>query len=306
MTPDDDRDLTAWEQQRPALLGLAYRMLGDVGRAEDMVQEAWLRWRGRAGDEVAEPRAYLFTVVTRLCLNELTSARARREETRGERLPEPVASDGGAAGGLEALERVSMALLAVLQRLTPGERAVLLLHEVFDFGHAEIAALVGKSPAACRKLLERARVNVAAERRLIAATREEHARLLAAFMQATMQGDVAALLALLADDAVLVADAGTIDQIEGVRALRAPLAGPARIAAFVTTVAGRTAGILTSEVRELNGQPAMVLRRAGAPFGAMMLGVADGRIHRVYFQADGERLGRIGAPPRGDGDPGDL
>src|SRR4051812_5243697 len=131
-------------------------MLGDLARAEDMVQEAWLRWRQHR-DEAASPKAYLITVVTRLCLNELGSARARREEARSDRLPEPIDLDEGGLGQVQKLEQLSMAFLVLLQRLTPAERAVLLLHEVFDFDHAEIAELVGNSAAACRKLLERAR-----------------------------------------------------------------------------------------------------------------------------------------------------
>src|SRR5437899_3102169 len=140
-------DLAVFESHRPAMVSLAYRMLGDVGRAEDMVQEAWLRWQHRQ-EAVDSPPAYLVTMVTRLCLNELDSARARREQSRGDRLPEPVALEEGPLGRIEALEQVSMAFLVILQRLTPAERAVLLLHDVFDFPHAEIAALIDKNEAA--------------------------------------------------------------------------------------------------------------------------------------------------------------
>src|SRR5262249_21528832 len=151
-------DLAVFESHRALLVALGYRMLGDLGRAQDMVQGAWLRWQGRR-EEADSPRAYLVTVVTRLCLNELDSAQNRREESGGDRLPEPVNLDEGGLGRLESLDQVSMAFLVVLQRLTPAERAVLLLHDVFDFAHDEIATLVGRSEAACRKLLERARQN---------------------------------------------------------------------------------------------------------------------------------------------------
>src|SRR5262245_2214983 len=177
--PRTTRDLAVFESHRPALVALAYRMLGDIGRAQDMVQEAWLRWHDRS-QEVEVPKAFLVTVVTRLCLNELDSARARREESRSNRLAEPVDLEQGALGRLEAQEQVSMAFLVVLERLTAAERAVLLLHDVFDFPHDQIAGLVDRSPAACRKLLERAREHVAAGRRMITASREEHARLLEA------------------------------------------------------------------------------------------------------------------------------
>ena len=184
MARSDAEDLAVFESYRALLVALAYRMLGDLGRAEDMVQEAWLRWQGRRED-ADSPRAYLVTVVTRLCLNELDSAKARHEESRSDRLPEPIDLDEGGIGRLESLDQVSMAFLVVLQRLTPAERAVLLLHDVFDFAHDEIATLVGKSEAACRKLLERARQNVATEKRLFSTSQDAHRRLLGAFVQAT-------------------------------------------------------------------------------------------------------------------------
>jgi RNA polymerase sigma-70 factor (ECF subfamily) len=281
-----------FESQRPRLTALAYRMLGDVARAEDMVQEAWLRWRGRE-EEVDSPEAWLVTAVTRLCLNELDSARARREESRGDRLPEPVALDEGTLGRIESLEQVSMAFLVVLQRLNPAERAVLLLHDVFEFSHAQIAALIGKTEAASRKLLERARGHVASEKRLFTASREMHQQLLASFVQAASAGDTAALVELLAEDAVLVTDGGPAGRrVRGLRNLKEPLHGAAGIAAFVSA-ASRTQG-LEFEMRELNGQPAIALFERDRPFAAILLGVANGRIHRVFFHADEERLKHLG------------
>src|SRR5689334_7474239 len=149
MPPSVSRRLETFQAHRKELVALAYRMLGDMGRAEDMVQEAWLRWQEHEV-EADSPKALLVTIVTRLCLNELASARARREESRSDRLPEPV--DLGESGmQLEALEQVSMAFLVVLERLSPAERAVLLLHEVFDFPHDEIATIVQRTEAASRK-----------------------------------------------------------------------------------------------------------------------------------------------------------
>jgi len=287
-------DLAVFESHRALLVALGYRMLGDLGRAQDMVQEAWLRWQGRR-EEADSPRAYLVTVVTRLCLNELDSAQNRREESRGDRLPEPVDLDEGGLGRLESLDQVSMAFLVVLQRLTPAERAVLLLHDVFDFAHDEIATLVGKSEAACRKLLERARQNVATEKRLFSTSQEAHRRLLGAFMQATYAGDVSALVGMLAEDAVLITDGGREGRsVGGLRNLRVPLHGAGRIATFVVEATRRVAAALEVEEHELNGQPAMVLYREGLPFAAILLGVTDGRIHRVFFHADVERLRYLG------------
>jgi len=285
-------DLTVFESHRALLVAHAYRMLGDLGRAEDMVQEAWLRWDGRQ-EEVDSPRAYLVTLVTRLCLNELDSAKVRREESRGDRLPEPVDLDQGGIGRVELLDQVSMAFLVVLQRLTPAERAVLLLRDVFDFEYGEIAALVGKSEPACRKLLERARQNVATEKRLFSTSPEVHRRLLSAFTQAATDGDMEALVAMLAEDAVMITDGGPEGRRVGrIRNLPVPLQGARRIAAFVAATAGSSD--LEAEIHELNGQPALVLYDRGASFAALLLGVAEGRIHRVFFHADLARLRYLG------------
>jgi RNA polymerase sigma-70 factor (ECF subfamily) len=285
-------DLEVFEAERARLVALAYRMLGDVGRAEDMVQEAWLRWQGRH-EEVDSPPAYLVTMVTRLCLNELDSAKTRREQSRGDRLPEPVALDEGTLGRIEALEQVSMAFLVMLQRLTPAERAVLLLHDVFDFAHVEIAALIDKNEAACRKLLERAREHVASEKRLFVASRDMHQRLLGSFVQAASAGDATALVGLLAEDAVLITDGGPQGRRgRGFRNLQLPLQGAAKIAAFVVATS-RDSGV-EAEMHDLNGQPAIVLYENDQPSAAILLGVANGRIHRVFFHADTTRLRHLG------------
>jgi RNA polymerase sigma-70 factor (ECF subfamily) len=299
MTNSIAADLDVFEAHRPLLVAHAYRMLGDLGRAEDIVQDAWLRWSGRHVD-VQSPRAYLVTLVTRLCINELDSARMRREESRGDRLPEPVDLDEGGLGRIEALEQISMAFLVVLQRLTPAERAVLLLREVFDFDYKEIATLVGKNEAACRKLLERARQHVAAEKPLFAASPEDHRRLLGAFSEAASAGNIDALVALLAEDAVMVTDGGPEGRrAGGIRNLRAPLMGASRIAAFVSATARSID--LEAEVHELNGQPALVFYHDNAPFAALLLAIADGRVHRVFFHADLERLRYLGPRTRTPG-----
>ena len=292
MTNSSAADLDVFEAHRPLLVAHAYRMLGDLGLAEDMVQNAWLRWSGRQAD-VQSPRAYLLTLVTRLCINELDSARMRREEGRGDRLPEPVDLDESGIDRMEACEQISMAFLVVLQRLTPAERAVLLLREVFDFEYKELAALVGRSEPACRKLLERARQHVAAEKPLFAASAEDHRRLLGAFTEAAAARNVDALVAMLAEDAVMVADGGPEGRrVGGIRNLRAPLTGSRRIAAFVAATAGSVD--LQAEVHELNGQPALVFYHQNEPFAALLLAIANGRIHRVFFHADLERLRYLG------------
>jgi RNA polymerase sigma-70 factor (ECF subfamily) len=291
MTPD----IGTFEAHRQTLGALAYRMLGDMGRAEDMVQEAWLRWQER-DVEVDHPRAYLLKIVTRLCLNELASARARREESRSDRLPEPIVdlTEGG-IGAVEGIDQVSMALLVVLQRLTPAERAVLLLHDVFELSHGEIAGLVGKSEPACRQLLRRARQSVAEEKKVLVAPREEHLRLLRAFVGAVRAGDVDELTKLLAEDAVMIADGGAEGvSLEGAKNLPRPLTGVTKIAAFVGTFARRAELLELRECR-LNGQPAVLALREGRPFAAVLLSVADGKIRHVFLHADPARLGHVGS-----------
>jgi len=279
-----DPDTSTFEAQRDAIKALAYRMLGDTASAEDIVQDTWLRWCRRA-EPVVDPRAYLLTIAARLCLNQLTSARVRHEDPRAW-LPEPIA---GEAAGFELAEQVSMAFLVALQRLTPAERAVLLLHEVFDFGHAEIAALLDKTEPNTRQLLKRARDAVADQRRIATASPEQHRRLLRAFHSAARTGDVAALSSLLADDALLITDGGTAGVRSGrVRNLVRPLQGARKITAFLT--AADTTQWADARDHMLNGQPALVVYREGRPLAAMFLAIADGRIVQIFLQADPERL----------------
>jgi RNA polymerase sigma-70 factor (ECF subfamily) len=285
----------AFRTLRPALLALAYRMLGDFARAEDIIQDAWLRWQ-ESEVEADSPKAYLSTIVTRLCLTELGTARARREAKRSDRLPEPIDLATGGIDRLETYERISMAFMVILQRLTPVERAVFLLHEVFELEHAQIAALIGRGVPACRKLLERAREGVAAGRKLITASHDEHQRLLRAFIEAATAGDVTQLASLLADDAQLITDGGPNGRFfEGSRNLTQPLQGAHKVAKFVAHSTAQSDGILERREHELNGQPALIFLRDGAPFAALLLGIADGRIHSVFFHADATRLQHLGA-----------
>jgi RNA polymerase sigma-70 factor (ECF subfamily) len=290
-----DERLQAFASNRSYLVALAYRMLGDLGRAEDMIQEAWLRWQA-AAVEVESPRAYLVTVVTRLCLQELGSARSRKEESRSDRLPEPVDLEAGGLGSVERIERVSMAFGVMLQRLTPAERAVLLLHDVFDLEHEEIARLLDKSVPACRKLLERARHDVRDARRMLETSPDEHRRLLLAFVGAARAGDMAQLVGLLADNAVIISDGGPDGRgVDGLRNLKKPLAGAAHVAAFVVAATRRGTALFQLGEHELNGQPAVVFYDGDRPSAALLLGVADGKIQRVFFHADLGRLGYLGA-----------
>jgi RNA polymerase sigma-70 factor (ECF subfamily) len=285
-----------FESHRPALLALAYRMLGEMARAEDVVQEAWVRWQRQV--EVDSPKAFLLTAVARLCLDELGSARARREESRSDRLPEPVDLDHTGIGRVEMLDQISMAFLVLLQRLTPAERAVFLLHDVFDMRHAEIAALLGKSDAACRQLLKRARENVATERRVFQTSRDEHRRLLTAFVQATTGGDQNALLDMLAEDAVLIADAGPgVVRYGRIRNIGRPVVGRRKIAALLKIIGSQTAGpAIEIQERTLNGEPAVVIFQGGRAVSAILISIAEGKVRHVFIQVDRERLSHVGPP----------
>jgi RNA polymerase sigma-70 factor (ECF subfamily) len=188
-----------------------------------------------------------------------------------------------------------MAFLVMLQRLKPVERAVLILHDVFELEHTEIAQVVHKSAAACRQILRRARTNVALERRDVTASSAEHRHLLAAFVRSTNEGKVDELLAVLAEDAVMIADGGPDGvRFAGVRNLPRPLSGADKIAAFLIAVARRPGYTLDTRECELNGQPALVALRDGSPIAAILLGVSHGKIQSVFLQADPERLRHLG------------
>ncbi|MGZ3477500.1 MAG: sigma-70 family RNA polymerase sigma factor [Polyangiales bacterium] len=292
-------DAETFESHRPSLLALAYRMLGDMARAEDMIQEAWVRWQNRTAD-VDAPKAFLITTVTHLCLDELGSARARHEESRSDRLPEPVDLEESGIGRVEMLDQISMAFLVLLQRLTPAERAVFLLHEVFDMSHGEIAGLLGKNEVACRQLLRRARENVAVERRVLETSRDEHRRLLLAFVGAVTSGEQERLLELLAEDAVLITDGGPNGTRYGrLRNTRRPVVGRLRIAAVLNAFARQDESAeLAIEERQLNGEPAIVAFRGGRAIAAILVSVDSreegGRIRHVFVQIDADRLQRLG------------
>ncbi|MGX1106679.1 MULTISPECIES: RNA polymerase sigma factor SigJ [Bradyrhizobium] len=262
---------------RTRLTGLAYRMLGSRGDADDVVQDAWLRFA--AADDVRNPEAFLVTVVTRLCLDRLKSARAQREVYVGAWLPEPVFDEAlSAEAATELADDLSFALMLALDALTPLERAAFLLHDVFDRPFAEVARTLERSEAACRQLAARARRSVRDNRPVPAEPPEGHARLLTAFCKAAASGDVSALANLLREDAIAITDGGG----RKLAALK-PIKGAEKIVRFIIGIAGKNAG---SEVRV---EPMMVNGSAGA------LIFLDGEVdHTLSMAIDGE-TGRIAA-----------
>jgi RNA polymerase sigma-70 factor (ECF subfamily) len=272
-------------EARPRLLRLAYSELGDLGEAEDVVQEAWLRL-GRADAEAIENLdGWLTTVVARLALDRLRSARARREAYVGPWLPEPVAS-GDPADRVTLDESVSYALLAVLEQLSPAERTAFVLHDVFDMPFGEVAEVVGRTPEAARQLASRARRHVTRERPRVAASREEHDRAVRAFARAVDEGDLEGLVAVLDPDVVWTSDGGG-----RAVAARAPLRGGGRVAR-VWAALGRRAAREPVEI-ELNGRLGLVVPSGDGHRAALSFVVSDGRIARIDAVRNPEKLRRL-------------
>jgi RNA polymerase sigma-70 factor (ECF subfamily) len=246
-----------FERHRPLLMGIAYRMLGSSAEAEDAVQDAWLRWQSADTGAIGDPRAWLSTTIARICIDKLKSAQARRETYPGTWLPEPVLT----TTPLD-IESIQVGFLVLLERLDPKERAVFLLHQVFDYSHAEIGEILDISEVASRQALHRAKEHVAANRPRFEVNRETHARLLSAFVAAVSKGDVDALSSVIAEDVVLYGDHG--ERVRG--AILRPIVGRERVARFFASQALKLPATpdLDVDITDVNGWPALVGRRAGA------------------------------------------
>ena len=284
------------DELRPASFAIAYRMLGSVTEAEDVVQEALLRVHRalEQGQQIASPRAFIATVTTRLAINELRSARARRERYVGEWLPEPIITDSldDPARHAETADSLSLAMLVLLESLSPEQRAVLLLHDVFDYPFAEIAAIVGKSEDNTRQLAARARQHVERRRPRFHTTREQQEELAARFFDAAKQGDLAGLEALLASDVQLTGDGGG-----KVPALARTLIGRNRVARTLVNwvrLAARLPGVSLRPV-EVNGGPgALYLDAQQRLIGVMALDIADGQIRAISSIVNPDKLAHLG------------
>ncbi|CAM5679430.1 DNA-directed RNA polymerase sigma-70 factor [Streptomyces avidinii] len=281
-----------FEELRPLLFSIAYRILGSVGEAEDAVQETWLRFDGSA-TRPTSTKAFLSAAVTRLSIDVLRSARVRREEYVGPWFPEPLLSDPyqDPARAAELADSVSMAALLLLERLSPLERAVFLLREVFAFGYDEVAEAVGRSEAACRQLLVRARRHMETGRPRFEADRRERQELATRFFDAMRGGDVSGLQELLAADVRFVGDGGG-----KAPQLSKAVTGAANVARLLGTVFPLLARIdVTFAPREVNGQPGAIFRdRDGKVLHAMVLDVLDGRVQTVRAVINPDKLGHIG------------
>lgn len=284
-----------FEAHRTHLMALAYRMTGSMADSEDILQEAYLRWNGADHDAVRNPKAFLSKTVTRLCLDVLKSARIQREKYVGPWLPEPVIGDEAmsADDAAELAQDISMALMMALERLSPLERAAFLLHDVFDATYPEVAAALGKSESACRKLTSRARAHVQAARPRYAPSAEEHRRVVRAFGSAVLTGDVDGLREVLADDAVLYPDGGG----RVVSALR-PIHGSSRIARFIFGVLEKfpLSGSATFSEQMINGAPGFYVEDEGRPIQTIAFDVRDGRIRSIYIVRNPDKLARLRRP----------
>jgi RNA polymerase sigma-70 factor (TIGR02957 family) len=271
---------------RGLLFTVAYEMLGSAVDAEDVLQETWLRWTDVDQAEVRDPRAYLVRIVTRQALNRLRTVSRQREDYVGEWLPEPLLTSPDVAEDAEFAENVSIAMLTVLETLGPAERAVFVLHEVFETPYDEIAEVVGKTPAAVRQIGHRAREHVAARRPRMQVDRAEQEATLQKFMAAVTSGDVQGLVEVLAPAVVLIADGGGL-----VPAARKPLIGAGRVVAFLARVADLSD--LVSTTAWLNGMPGALFNVAGDDT-AVSLVIENDLITRIYAIRNPNKLGWLG------------
>jgi RNA polymerase sigma-70 factor (ECF subfamily) len=298
-TTDTTRE-PVYDELRPLLFSLAYRMVGSTSDAEDIVQEAFLSFHREAsrGTDIASPKAWLSTVTTRLAINHVHSARVRRERYVGTWLPEPIVTDtdpGGLMQEAETADSLSLAFLVLLERLGPVERAVFLLREVFDYGYDEIAVVVGKSPDNCRQIAVRARRQVQARKPRFEASRRKRQELARRFFEAVEADDTQGLVRLLADDVVVYGDGGG----KAPASLR-PVYGRERVAGLFGQFKPwwfQRLGVHSIRYAELNGQPgALYLDPDGRPVAVMSLDIADDLVQTVHTITNPDKLRHLSPP----------
>jgi RNA polymerase sigma-70 factor (ECF subfamily) len=285
--------LATFDQHRSLLFSVAYRMLGTVADAEDMLQETFIRWQKAAEEEIRSPRAFLITIISRLCINHLQSARVRREEYVGQWLPEPIVTDpaNDPLSIIRVDESLSMAFLILMERLTPVERAVFLLREVFEYEYAEIAAILGQSEVNCRQILRRSRQHVSAMRPRFKVSAQKKSELLERFLRATASGDVNQLIAVLADDAVLHSDGGG-------KAIAVPnlVHGSDAVArAILRGMSKLVPKNLVRQMAQINGNPGVITYLEGRPFSVFTIDGTAEQIRAIYIVTNPEKLSHL--PP---------
>jgi RNA polymerase sigma-70 factor (ECF subfamily) len=288
MTGGPDRATEAFIAHRNLLFTVAYEMLGSASDAEDVLQETWLRWAGVDLDTVRDQRAYLVRITTRQALTRLRTLSRRKESYFGSWLPEPLLTSPDVAEDVELAESLSMAMLLVMETLTPTERAVFVLREVFDLGYDEVAEAVDKSQAAVRQIAHRARGHVAARRPRGAVSRAETRAALTAFQRAVETGDLQALLDVLAPDVVALADGGGVKQ-----AVPRPIVGAEKVSRLFAAGLKKEGARMSLEPVQINGWPAMVVRLDGELDGVMAIRVEGGLVAGFYYVRNPEKLKRV-------------
>jgi len=288
-------DATQFETYRPLMFSIAYRMLGSATDAEDIVQEAYLRYQATPPDQIVSPKAFLSTVVTRLCLNQLRSARAQRESYLGPWLPEPVLTSTdepfAPTQQAELHESLSLAFLVLLEQLTPLERAVFLLRDVFDYDYREIAAIIGKTEAACRQVFRRARSHIADHRPRFKPTPDAHRQILTQFIRAAGSGELDGLLQLLADDVTLWGDSGG-----KVRGIKRALRGRDVVARFLLASTHIPSEPYRPEIANVNGDPALLLRAGSEARVVVSISIDQGGIYAIWVIGNPDKLNWVNTP----------
>ncbi len=283
-----------FETYRPYLFSIAYRMLGSAMDAEDMVQETYLRYQGTPKDSIRSLKAFLTTIITRLCVDQLQLARRKREVYVGPWLPEPILTamtpaSEDPAGRVEREESISLAFLMLLEQLQPFERAVFLLHEVFEYEFAEIATMLGKSEAACRRSLSRAKKHLAEHRPRFPASAQTHRQLLSGYLQAAQGGDITPLMDLLSENVTLWTDAGGKLKQAALR----PIVGRDAVARFSLGTIRFLPEDSQTEIVGVNGQAALITRAGGQALFVLTIEVEEGHIQAIRIIANPEKLARL-------------
>ncbi|MGW0482302.1 RNA polymerase sigma-70 factor [Nonomuraea sp. NPDC003214] len=286
--PTTDQATAAFLTHRNLLFTVAYEMLGSAADAEDVLQETWLRWMRIDLEQVRDERAYLVRITTRRALDRLRTLKRRKEAYVGPWLPEPLLTTPDVAEDVELAESLSMALMLVLETLSPTERAVFVLREVFDVAYDEIAEAVGKTPATVRQIAHRARRHVEARRPRETVSPDETRAVMESFLRALETGDTQGLLDVLAPDVVLMSDGGGVRQ-----AAPRPISGAGKVARYIAGGIGKARVTLTGEPTVINGAPGLVVRVDGETDGVIALQVEDGRIAGLYYVRNPHKLTRI-------------
>jgi RNA polymerase sigma-70 factor (ECF subfamily) len=285
---EQDDGLMAFAKVRPRLFGIAYRMLGSAAEAEDIVQDVWLRWQATDRSLVENPSAFLATTTTRMCINFAESARSRRETYVGPWLPEPVDTSGDPTLGAERREALGLAILLLLEKLTPTERAAYILHEAFDYPYRQIADILQMEEANARQLASRARKHIADGRRT-PTTSAEQRRLLEAFIGAAQKGDLTALEALFAEQVVSYSDGGGIVRT----AAHAPVSGRERVAKFIVSFASHFWMGITLAWVETNGRAAVLMSRGNIPVALATIDASAQGIDQIMWIMRPSKLAAI-------------